>query len=104
MPKHVLLIDDDADDIELFREALSEADPYSTFDFFNDAGQVLTKFQSLPIQPDIVFLDINMTTISGWDCLQYLKENNYLGETPVIMYSTSSHKKEAQQAFNEGAW
>jgi CheY-like chemotaxis protein len=104
MSRHILLIDDDVDDIELFKEALFEADPHSSLEFFNDAGQLLTQFNSLPIMPDIIFLDINMATISGWDCLHFLKENNYLDKIPVIMYSTSSHKKEVQQALNEGAW
>jgi CheY-like chemotaxis protein len=104
MSRHILLIDDDLDDIELFKEALFEADPLSSLEYFNDAGQLLTQFKSLPKLPDIIFLDINMATISGWDCLHFLKENNYLEKIPVIMYSTSSHKKEVQQAMKEGAW
>src|SRR6188472_3184977 len=104
MPKHILLIDDDADDIDLFKEALLEADTLATFDYFNDAGQLLTDFKKLAKLPDIIFLDINMATISGWDCLHYLKESHYLENIPVIMYSTSSHRKEVEQAILEGAW
>jgi CheY-like chemotaxis protein len=104
MSRHILLIDDDLDDIELFKEALFEADPLSTVDFFNDASQLFTQFKSLQNQPEIIFLDINMATISGWDCLHFLKKNHYLENIPVIMYSTSSHRKEVQQALKEGAW
>ena len=104
MPKHILLIDDDTDDIDLFKEALSETNTLATLDYFYDAGQLLTDFEKLPKLPDIIFLDINMATISGWDCLHYLKENQYLDTIPVIMYSTSSHRKEVEQAILEGAW
>ena len=105
MRKHVLLIDDDADDIELFKEALFEADPESTFHYYDDAALLINRMDHLKNnKPDIIFLDINMTSISGWDCLNMLREYNLLTSIPVIMYSTSSHKKEVEQALNEGAW
>lgn len=104
MPKHVLLIDNDTDDIELFSEALSEADSKASFQYFDDAAELMNRTEhGIEKKPDVIFLDINMSTISGWHCLEHLKKDPFFKDVPVIMYSTSSHKKEVTQALQKGA-
>ena len=47
--------------------------------------------------PDIIFLDINLPRISGWECLKQFKTENHLKAVPVIIYSTSSQPKEKEE-------
>lgn len=104
MPSHLLLVDDDADDIELFGEALQEADSNATFQSFNDASELIDRTKRLSVhKPDVIFLDINMSSINGWDCLSFIRQHEFYKGIPVIMYSTSSHKKEVAQALLLGA-
>lgn len=101
----LFLVDDDKDDRELFGEALSEVAPDITFQAAEDGRQALNKLRNRPGQlpPDIIFLDANLPTISGWECLEYFKQNEWLKDTPVIMYSTSSYQRDIDKAMALGA-
>ncbi|MEO6407077.1 MAG: response regulator [Ferruginibacter sp.] len=102
--KKILLIDDDLDDAELFKEALAEADSTAFLDYQDDGKKALRDLsENETALPHIIFLDINMPSISGWDCLKALKADNVLKKIPVIMYSTSSHKREMGIAADLGA-
>jgi CheY-like chemotaxis protein len=53
--------------------------------------------------PDFIFLDINMSKMDGWKCLNELKKDESLKHIPVIMYSTSSTEEEIKKAYQLGA-
>jgi CheY-like chemotaxis protein len=55
------------------------------------------------VQPEIIFLDINMPEMNGWDCLTTLKSDTALREIPVVMYSTSSAGLDGKRAVESGA-
>jgi len=102
--KQVLLIDDDRDDAELFKEALSEIDAAIAFEYYDDSKTglraLLEKYTDLP---DVIFLDINMPIISGWQCLAEFKKTEHLKHIPVIMFTTSSQDREKDTAKELGA-
>lgn len=54
-------------------------------------------------KPDVIFLDLNMPAMSGWQCLAKLKNDTALKNIPVIMYSTSSNPREKEIAIELGA-
>jgi len=89
MGKLFLLVDDDMDDAELFQEALNKVDTSIHFNHVLDGRKL---FQYLSVQspkPDIIFLDINLIDLSGWECLIQLKSHYDYENIPVIMYSNS---------------
>jgi CheY-like chemotaxis protein len=97
-----LLIDDDVDDSELFREALEETDR-SVFLHCSENGEEALKLLKEIDKPSIIFLDINMPRMNGWECLKKLKSSAEYKDIPVIMYSTSSHQREVDIAIDLGA-
>lgn len=100
-----LLADDDADDKTLFCEALSEIDPAIVVHTASDGKEALALLSGNQIKkPDIIFLDINMPVMDGWQCLGKLKENADLKTIPVIMYSTSSYQRDIELALDSGAF
>ncbi len=104
MKKIFLLADDDGDDTELFREALEAIDPLIVCYCVTDGKQVLEILGNKEFEkPQIIFLDINMPGMNGWECLTELKKNEPYKDIPVIMYSTSSHQSEANIAMDLGA-
>lgn len=99
----ILVVDDDAEDIELFCEAVNEIDPeISCVEAYNgvDALKILHRDSLLP---DFIFLDINMPFMNGQKCLAELKGNPAYGEIPVIMYSTTTDQKQIDDCKKLGA-
>ena len=102
--KRVLLIDDDRDDAELFKEALFEINSAIVFEHYEDskAGLKLLLEKQTDL-PDLIFLDINMPIVSGWQCLTEFKKTEHLKHIPVILFTTSSQTKEKEIADEMGA-
>lgn len=100
-----LLADDDGDDKTLFCEALAEIDPGIVCHTAGDGKEALAILSEKQTRkPSIIFLDVNMPVMDGWQCLGRLKENSDLKDIPVIMYSTSSYQRDIDQALDGGAF
>ena len=102
MKKVFLLVEDDADDTEIFCEALESIDPSIVCHCATDGHEAL-EILSTNEPPHLIFLDINMHGMNGWQCLNALKENELYKHIPVLMYSTSSHQREVDIALDLGA-
>ncbi|PZR34328.1 MAG: response regulator [Azospira oryzae] len=99
----VLYVDDDEDDISLFRRALSRIDKSISFLSFTDGRDALTYLKQSAQLPDYLFLDINMPRMNGKQVLQSIKQDEQLAALPVIMYSTSRREQEVMEFYEEGA-
>jgi CheY-like chemotaxis protein len=102
--KIILLADDDLDDAEMFAETLAHVDPSVKFYHVKNGLGVFEHLQRTNNKkPDVIFLDINMPEMSGWQCLTTLKNDPLTKDIPVLIYSTSSHHKDKQTAIELGA-
>ena len=101
--KYILLIDDDADELEMFTDALNKLQlPVSFFceqvGTIDDALVFLNK-----IRPDFIFLDFNMPMKNGLDGLEEIKRiKNYSG-IPIILYSGFIDDEIDKKALDMGA-
>lgn len=100
--KPVVVIDDDIDDLELAKDVLTNtsliecrlfADPEDFYKYINNAL----------IHPSIIFLDLNMPRISGFDVLRYIKENPRYQHIPVVILTTSSRREDKLRCYELGA-
>lgn len=100
----VFLIDDDPDDRDFFCEALEEVAAdilcYTAVNGRKALSQIINKEIETP---DVIFLDINMPQMNGWQVLSTLKQYEPYESVPVIMYSTSSHPEDIEKARQLGA-
>lgn len=102
--KLFLLADDDGDDRDIFRDALKEIDKSIILFDAEDGEKAIEKLKKGECKdPSIIFLDINMPNMNGWQCLKKLKQDERFHDIPVIMYSTSSLERERQIATELGA-
>lgn len=97
--KKVLLADDDVDDAQIFQEALLEADCDTTLHHTDTGVGVFDLLDQGGTKPDIIFLDLNMPIMNGWQCLAKLKNTQAYQNIPVIMYTTSSNPRDYQIAI-----
>ncbi len=102
MKKTFLLADDDVDDIQLFCEALSLVDS-SIVCHCATSGQEALDFLDTIETPNIIFLDINMPGMNGWECLEKVKNSEKYSHIPVLVYSTSKQQEDVNTALDLGA-
>ncbi|MBF4493348.1 response regulator [Flavobacterium sp. JLP] len=101
--KIILLADDDMDDTDMFREALVDIDENIICHIADNGSEALKILNELDEKPNLIFLDLNMPIMNGWDCLKLLKKDKIYQDIPVIMISTSSHKNDIETAASLGA-
>jgi CheY-like chemotaxis protein len=100
---HILYIDDDNEDREIFKEAISEISPQYVCNVATDGREGLMALEDFVVMPDFIFVDVNMPVMNGKQFLQKLKDTPRLRSIPVIMYSTTSYEQERTEYFNLGA-
>lgn len=102
--KKVFLIDDDADDREIFRNALDTIEIECELVEASDGHQALelVKDKNFSV-PDVIFLDLNMPKVGGLDVLKKLRQIEHYNQAEVIMYTTSSMQQDKDNCFNAGA-
>lgn len=99
----ILYADDDRDDRDLMSEALTKIDPSISCIVANDGKHALDILHHNIKLPDCIFLDVNMPVMDGKKCLIELKKNRRFRTIPVVMYSTTTDKKEIDELYNLGA-
>ncbi|MEO8583107.1 MAG: response regulator [Flavitalea sp.] len=102
--KTFFIVDDDIDDQELFIEAVNEVDRNIECISASDCEEALALLKSGKMTlPDMIFLDLNMPRLNGKQCLAELKKQANLRDIPVIIYSTSSEKRDVEETTLLGA-
>ena len=99
----VFYVDDDQDDLDLFKEALQEINSAITLVTFNNCPDVIKELQKVSTLPNYIFLDINVTPVDGKNCLGQIKKDNRLKNIPVYMLSTAKNPSEVLECFKWGA-
>jgi CheY-like chemotaxis protein len=83
----ILYVDDDAEDIELFLEALQNVDRSIRFSYALSANDALKKLNNFLSIPDAIFVDYHLGGMNGYQCVKQIKEREELKDIPVIVLS-----------------
>jgi CheY-like chemotaxis protein len=83
----ILYVDDDADDIALFLEALQKTDHQVRFSYALNANDALKKLNNYLSKPDVIFVDYHLGPIDGYECVRRIKERDELKNIPVVVLS-----------------
>lgn len=100
----IILTDDDEDDRDFFRMAVDSSQTDYNLLLFQD-GVDLKNYLSAnpPVKPDVIFLDINMPLLNGFQCLEFIREIYNPDEVPVVMYTTSRNQADREESARLGA-
>jgi DNA-binding NtrC family response regulator len=101
--KNILQIDDDIDDCDFFQEAL-QCISNAVYTSINDPVEAMHKLVQNEIVPDVIFLDLNMHSMSGMEFLVEIKKKEALKNIPIIIFSTSSLHDIKSEAKKKGAY
>jgi CheY-like chemotaxis protein len=110
MPKVILQVDDEKDDIFLFQYAMKKAgenvliqvatDGQKAIEYLNAAGS-LTKCDGFP-SPSLVMLDLKLPYMTGLEVLKWIRQEAFLS-IPVVILSSSENESDIAAAYALGA-
>ncbi len=100
---HILLIEDDNDDIELVQDALKENEVPNKMDVIKDGGAVSAYLEEMVVVPDIIVMDLNVPKVHGRDVLKNIRRTDRLTNVPIVILTTSSSQNDIDYCYKEGA-
>ena len=101
---HILLVEDNSDDVELIRIGLSkQIIPYH-LTVASDGKEAIGILQdtSLPL-PDLVLLDLYLPEVNGLDVLSKIREDMRTKDLPVIIFTPSVEQQDLLKSYDLGA-
>ncbi|MBD0285711.1 MAG: response regulator [Flavisolibacter sp.] len=101
----VLIVDDDADDREIIRDAFMSSSSHLEY-IFLESGDALLDYLKANTQsalPSLIMLDLNMPGMDGREALKEIKENDAFQHIPTVIFTTSSSPRDKQMAYQLGA-
>ncbi len=99
----IFLIDDDEDDQLMFKEVIASINPTLVCDTATNGKIALDKLKVITDLPDLIFLDLNMPIMNGFDFLVCVKKEIQLSKIPVGIFSTSNSARDKALAQELGA-
>jgi CheY-like chemotaxis protein len=103
--KKILLVDDDADDRQIFNEILHDVDPEAELVTAENGIDMVALLDKIPDEelPDMIIIDQNMPKMTGKESLIFLKDNPRYQHIPAIVYSTYQVKDFYRECLELGA-
>jgi CheY-like chemotaxis protein len=100
----ILYIEDDIEDQELFKDALTEVHSDAVLLFAQNGRQGIDMLEEMASLPNIIFVDLNMPgELTGKEVIGLVRKDKRLADIPIITYTTSSRKSDREEALGRGA-
>lgn len=105
-PPAILLVEDDDDDVFLMKRALRSSGVGAVLETVSDgrsAVEYLTRAAAdagatTPRLPSIVFLDLKLPYLSGFEVLTFIRNHPQLHNLPVVLLTSSSEDRDRRLA------
>jgi CheY-like chemotaxis protein len=106
MKKHrILIVDDDADDREIVKDAFINASDAHEYIFLENGDKLLEYLENNAGNglPSLILMDLNMPGKDGRDILREIKTDQRFLSIPTIVFTTSSSDKDKTTSYSLGA-
>ena len=99
----IVMIEDDIDDRDIFRDVFAELAFKNEIIFFKDGESALEYLIETNEKPFIIFSDINMPRLSGMQLRAKIHENEdlRLKSIPYLFFSTSAEQENVIDAYSK---
>jgi DNA-binding NtrC family response regulator len=104
LPLVCLVIDDDPDDIEFFKIAVSKLSLPIEVIAFTDCNLATEKLLNSEIDPHFIMLDSRFNATNGHECLEKIKTKLNIKEIPVIIITGGISAMEETQYADAGVY
>lgn len=107
--KSILLVEDDDNDVFFFQDALRRSGVQVPLDIANDGQQAIERLapgqpsaENKP-RPGLVLLDLKLPRHTGFEVLQWIRQEPMLKTLVVIILTSSTLESDVRQAYLLGA-
>jgi CheY-like chemotaxis protein len=97
-PTEVLIVDDEAGDILLMKQALAREPIPISIHVAMDGMQAMELLAAGPFKPDLVILDLNLPKASGLSLLE-----RFHPDVPVVVFTSSTNPRDRKRSLRLGA-
>ena len=102
-PKPVVLyVEDDPQSRKLMSMLLTGRMRLHEVKIFEDSQDFQAKIEELDPKPSIIFLDIHVAPLNGFEMLQVLRQMEWLNDTPIIALTASVMNEEVHRLRSAG--
>lgn len=104
--QHILLVDDNNLDIDLFERAIRKTNANIVLDTAKGGEPALAcmkQWESGAPMPIVILLDLKMPKINGLEVLKALKSHPRFKTIPVVVLTSSNETTDIQHAYELGA-
>ena len=101
-PNSILYVEDDMMSRRIMQMLLERNMGIKHVTMFEDSNEFLLKAEAITPQPDIIFLDIHLGPLDGFEMLQLIKSSNVLNHIPVIAMTASVMNNEVKLLEQSG--
>jgi CheY-like chemotaxis protein len=98
----ILAVDDDVEDLDLIEDAIREIHPGIICVRARSGEEVLKFLQQCIVLPDFIFLDINMPSMNGMECLLRIRKNPKYDNIFITVLTTSMTPENALICMETG--
>lgn len=95
----ILLMDDDQEDMEMIVDALSQNRDVKYVATALDSAEGIDALKLGELVPDLIFLDINMPVMDGFEVQKVLRNDPKLVDIPIVFLTTSAREKDVMRAL-----
>ncbi len=99
----VLLVEDDVADTQLIQRALQRHPDVSDVATRNAPARALMELSAGRLRPALIFLDISMPGIDGFQFLEGLRRIPAMSEVPVVFLTSSAFVRDVGRAMRSSA-
>lgn len=99
----VIYTDDDQEDLEFFKEIVDLIDENVEVITLRNGKELLQELENRNIEPDCLFLDVNMPGMNGFETLRLVRNSDKFSNIPVVMFSTSGDQVTIDMSKEYGA-
>lgn len=109
--KHILLVEDNPDDVKLTLRALEKGNVVNTVDVVADGVEALDYLfatgrfagRDTSVMPQVILLDLKMPRMDGLEVLQRIRADDKTRLLPVVILTTSNEERDKMRSYKLGA-